>query len=81
VQAPHSNLTVAGLLTRPSTGSAERGAAQPCPLWIAELFQALAVEPHLAAVGREDAGQAVQQGRFAGPARAHHGDNFAGSDG
>jgi hypothetical protein len=41
---------------------AERGPAQPSAFSFAKRVKALPVEPHLAAVGFEDPGQAVQQG-------------------
>ena len=42
------------------------------PLFLAHRVEAFAVDVNLARVGDEDAGQAVEQGRLARAARAHH---------
>jgi hypothetical protein len=47
---------------------------------VAHPVDAVPVEPDLARVGRQDAGQAVQQGRLPRAARAHEGDDLAGGD-
>ena len=57
---------------------AEPVAAQRAARGLAERVDPAAVEVHLAGVGHEDPGQAVQQRRLAGPARPHDGEDLAG---
>ncbi|OLT30835.1 hypothetical protein BJF79_38150 [Actinomadura sp. CNU-125] len=59
----------------------EAGAAQDAAAAFAQRVDALPEQPHLAAVRLRDPGEAVQQRRLPGTARAHDRDGFGAGDG
>jgi hypothetical protein len=59
---------------------AHAAAAQPGGGIVVETGDRRAIDHHLAAVGRIQTGDQVQQGRLADPGFPHHGDEFAGCE-